>query len=631
MQNQINKTADKLIGTKIYNRYHILEKIASGGMADVYLGNDSRLNRKIAVKILHETYAGNKSFVARFKREAQILARLNNPNIVMVYDWGEFDSLYFIIMEYVSGISLKEIIEKRGSLNPKLAAKYSIQICNALDIAHSNNLIHRDIKSQNIMITEEGSVKVADFGIAKTIAYDLTKTISILGTAHYISPEQAQGRLLDYRTDIYSLGIVMYEMLTADLPFRGGSSIDISLRHVSEIPQLPSKITSDIPTGIEKIIMKCLEKNPARRYQTVTELKEDLQNFIENKPLTIDKVQVNNTSKNKLLQSYLNLDWQERSYEKFYTRSKILANTLISISSFTTALFIIFLVLFLILNSNFNELKLQSNFITVPPLEKVGVSEAKEILTTLNLNLIVKKSEYNDNIAKNYITQQQPQANTKVKSNSNVEVIISKGKELILASIPNLIGLSLDKATLSIEQMGFKVGNITEEFNDIYENSIVIDQNPKFNENIDIGSSVNLTVSKGKQPITIPDLTGYDYISCKASLESLGLQVEIKKVSVTDKQPGTVMDMIPSAGSIVNEKDKVILLISTTEQLISVPNLISLSLGQAQELLSSLSIGYEVSYIKVYYSVQKDSIIAQYPESSEQISQNDLITLFVGQ
>src|SRR4030042_2030298 len=225
----------------ISRRYRIIKKIASGGMADVFLGDDLKLSRKIAIKILAANYAGDKNFVVRFKSEAQILARLNHPNIVQVYDWGEFDSSYFICMEYIEGDSLKEIIEKKGPLPPETVVDYAIQISSALLMAHKSNLIHRDIKPQNILVTTEGEVKVTDFGIAKSLSTDITKTLNIMGTAHYISPEQARGEILDHRTDIYSMGIVLYEMLTADVPFRGGTSIDISLKHIYEKPKRRKK------------------------------------------------------------------------------------------------------------------------------------------------------------------------------------------------------------------------------------------------------------------------------------------------------------------------------------------------------------------------------------------------------
>ncbi len=270
----------------ISKRYRIIKKIASGGMADIFLGDDLKLNRKVAVKVLSSNYAGDRNFVARFKSEAQILARLNHPNIVQVYDWGEFSGYYFICMEYVEGESLKEIIEKKAPLPTETIADYAVQISSALLTAHKNNLIHRDIKPQNIIVTPEEKVKVTDFGIAKSITTDVTKTLNIMGTAHYISPEQAKGEVLDHRTDIYSLGIVLYEMLTADVPFRGSNSIDISLKHINEKPLKPSEFMKNIPEKLEDIIMHCIEKNPLDRYPTVRELIGDLQKYQTDKPLS---------------------------------------------------------------------------------------------------------------------------------------------------------------------------------------------------------------------------------------------------------------------------------------------------------------------------------------------------------
>ena len=211
--------------TIIAQRYELISKIGSGGTSDVYLAQDIKLNRRVAIKILAKTYSFEKNFVARFKKEAQILARLNHPNIVAIYDWGQYEDSYFICMEYAEGQSLEEIINKQGILSPLTTAKFAIQICNALEAAHDHDLIHRDIKPQNIIVTADGIVKITDFGIAKSLIEDNTKTINILGTSYYISPEQAQGKILSCSTDIYSLGIVMYEMITADLPFRGENQL----------------------------------------------------------------------------------------------------------------------------------------------------------------------------------------------------------------------------------------------------------------------------------------------------------------------------------------------------------------------------------------------------------------------
>lgn len=622
-KNNLNNTGktiseNRLTGFLIANRYRIVEKIASGGMADVYLGDDLKLEIKIAIKILHESYANSKNFVNRFKSEAQILAKLNNPNIIKVYDWGEFEGLYFIAMEYIQGKSLKEIIEKKGALNPETIVNYSMQICNALEIAHSNNLIHRDIKPQNILIDAEDKVKVADFGIAKSTAADITKTMNIVGTAHYISPEQAQGKVLDLRTDIYSLGIVMYEMLTADLPFRGGSSIDISLRHISEQPTLPSKIIFNVPEKLEKIIMKCLEKNPSNRYPSVTALKKDLQNFLDKKPLIIEK----------RIPDEINIRDLTINYSKS-RRAKILW-TLISLSVVFVILFTVFFTLFLTYNSKYQNIKTEIGLTIVPPIERINAGKAREILSTYGLNLVVKGQEFNSEINQDYIITQEPQAGKKISKNSNVDVILSKGPQIVSITVPNLINLTKEDAIKIIEDSGLKVGNFSEENNSFFTQGTIVDQSPPYNVKVDKNSIVNLTVSSGSKILTIPNLVGYDFLYAKSQIEALGLKVSVSRTTDISSNPGTILALKPSPGSKVEENSTVELIIATNLELIPTPDLVGMSLSNAANLLNENNIIFETSYIQTDYSVQKDTVLAQDPLPGTTIPQGGSMILFIG-
>jgi eukaryotic-like serine/threonine-protein kinase len=609
---------NRLTGILIANRYRIIEKIASGGMADVYLGYDLKSEIKVAIKILHESYASSKNFVNRFKSEAQILAKLNNPNIIKVYDWGEFEGLYFIAMEYIQGKSLKEIIEKRGALNPETIVNYSMQICNALEMAHNNNLIHRDIKPQNILITAEDKVKVADFGIAKSTAADITKTMNIVGTAHYISPEQAQGKVLDLRTDIYSLGIVMYEMLTADLPFRGGSSIDISLRHISEQPTLPSRIIFNVPETLEKIIMKCLEKNASNRYPSVTALKKDLQNFLDKKPLVIEK----------RIPDEINIRDLTINYSKS-RRAKILW-TLISFNVVFIVLFTVFFTLFLIYNSRYENIKTEISLTIVPPIERINAEKAKEILSIYGLNLIVKGQEFNSEINQDYIITQEPQPGKKISKNSNVVVILSKGPEIVSIAVPNLIDLTKEDAIKIIEDSGLKVGSFSEENNSFFAQGTIMKQDPGYNERVDKNSIVNLTISLGSKILTIPNLVGYDFLYAKSQIEALGLKVSVSRMTDISSNTGTILSLNPSPGSQVEENSTVELVIATNLELIPTPDLVGTSLSNATILLNVKNIIFEISYIPTDYSVQKDTILAQDPPPGTTIPPGESIILFVG-
>ncbi|MFZ3387104.1 MAG: PASTA domain-containing protein [Candidatus Hydromicrobium sp.] len=597
----------------ISQRYRIIKKIASGGMADIFLGDDLKLNRKVAVKILSANHASDRNFVARFKSEAQILARLNHPNIVQVYDWGEFNSSYFICMEYVEGKSLKEIIEKKGPLPPETVTDYAIQISSALLMAHKNNLIHRDIKPQNILVTPEGKVKVADFGIAKSLTVDVTKTLNIIGTAHYISPEQAKGEVLDHRTDIYSLGIVLYEMLTADVPFRGGNSIDISLKHIYEKPLKPSELMENIPDKLEKIIMHCLEKNPLARYPTVRELIGDLQKYETGKPLS------------------------------FSTKGQNLNRTGVFIKKIRphlatiimAAFMIVFLVLFIFYSYKYyNDKTAGHAMVSVPPVENIPAENAKEILSLFNLNLIITDEIYSSETPEGFITEQTPEPGKNIPAGSDIEVIISRGPEITYILTPNLAGLSQEDASGILEDLGLVMGNTSEEYSSTFKENLIMDQKPEFNEKIKPGGSVNLTVSRGEETILIPNIIGLDYIYASNYLKSLGLVVKSSKAPITEagitSEPGIIINVIPSPGSEVGVNSVVELIISTNEPLVLVPDLMQLGLEQAINVLDSSDINYEISYISTDYSAQEGTVLGQYPEAGTYISPGSSVILFIG-
>lgn len=623
-----NSNPNKLI----LNRYRIIKKIASGGMADVYLGMDLKLNRQVAIKILSANYANNKNFVERFKREAQILAKLNDPNIVAVHDWGKFDSSYFICMEYIKGQSLKEIIEKKGIINPKIAANYAIQICSALEVAHRNDLIHRDIKPQNILITPEGVVKITDFGIAKSLNTDITKTLNIIGTAHYISPEQAQGKILDCRTDIYSSGIVIYEMLTADIPFRGENSIDISLKHVSDMPLKPSKLISSIPIKLEKIVMHCLEKNPSKRYISANELKNDLQNFLDNRPLIIDD--------NRYRKKHIHIF--NRIYDKtndkhtydadniFYPEQSAKKLKLNYYNILPYIFILLFLTLFIIFSIKYYNLENEQNLVIVPPIEKVSVENAEKILSAYGLNLIIKDRVYSSDTTEDFIIKQSPQSKSNVSAGSEVEVVVSKGVENEYILMPNVIGLSLEYGSKILKEYGLEVESVSKICSEDFDKDIIIYQEPEFNEKIDTGTAINLTVSLGEKTIIIPNIVGLDYLYASSHLESLGLIVKESKKPDSECAPGIVTEIYPFPGTEVKENSLVEIIVSTTEQLILVPDISRINLDEAESILNSNNINYEISYIDTNYSVQKGLVIDQDPEAGTYISAGSLVTLYIG-
>lgn len=635
-----------MIGNIIADRYKIINKIGSGGTADVYLAWDGKLNRYVAIKILSKTYASEKNFVARFKKEAQILARLNDPNIVAIYDWGQYDNSYFICMEYAEGQSLEEIIDKQGIISPEVTARYAIQICSALEVAHKNNLIHRDIKPQNIIVTPDGTVKITDFGIAKSLIEDNTKTINILGTAYYISPEQAQGKILSYSTDIYSLGVVLYEMLTADLPFRGENSIEISLKHINEKPIRPSALVSNIPPEIEKILMHCIEKNPQKRYENVSVLKADLQNFLNKKPLLIEKQQEREKSlygksiinkitflkrEPKHLDGYSSFpkeDSEEEPPEKNKKKFRLSFTINLSIAYFLAA---VFLTLFIIFTINYSDLKASRNILAVPQVEKMFFENAKAALALSDLELEKKSESFSEDVPQNYIISQEPKAGTQIAKGSMVEAVVSKGKEISpIVAVPNLIGLNISDATKIINEASLKISDTLNEPSDFFESGIVTFQDPPPGKEIKINEAVKLKISSGKNITMVPNIIGYDYLYVISQLEAMGLNVNINRVPSTDSLPGKVLRISPEAGTKVKEGDLISIYIATTEQMILLPDVTQLSVDKAVSILQSLNILYDISNIEAQYDIQKNLVMSQYPGPDTYISIGEKVLLLVG-
>jgi eukaryotic-like serine/threonine-protein kinase len=596
----------------ISNRYRIVRKIASGGMADIYLGQDIELERKVAVKVLSANYAGDRNFVARFRREAQVLARLDHPNIVDIYDWGKFNSYYYIVMEFVEGISLKELIDKKGSVEPDTAAKYAVQICDALGAAHDNNLIHRDIKPQNILISPEGKIKVTDFGIAKSLNTDITRTINIVGTAHYISPEQARGDVLDSRTDIYSLGIVIYEMLTGDLPFRGDTSIDISLKHVNEKPVKPTSLVPDIPKKLESIVMLCLKKDPSLRYPGIGDLKLDLENYLGGKSLLLGKT------------------------GRDYARPNILAaglgkNPGLLAASIMSMVFLVLFIVYAVLYYQRQPETIQE--IRVPLLQNAYIETAEDNLSQLGLNMVIAGEEISDSIPPGYIVEQTPEAGSLIEEEGIVEVFISSGSSNGQVVVPNLTGLEIGIARQLLEESGLEPGSVENKYSEYFRKDEVISQSPGYGTETGMGESVDITVSSGQETIVVPNIIGIDLYYALRHLDSLGITVvtTIVPADDLDASRGIVMTVEPRPGSTITADDIVRLGISYPGPVQLVPAVTGSNVQEAALELESLNIAYEVIYVEADYSFQEDEVLQQWPEEGIYLSAGSPVLLFVGE
>lgn len=485
-----------------------MEKLGGGGMAIVYKAKDRLLSRAVTVKILREQFAGDREVVRRFQQEAQAVARLSHPNIVSIYDVGQEQDLYYLVMEYIEGKTLKEIIQEKGRLEPQEAVEYALQLCDALQHAHESNIIHRDIKPQNILITGRGQAKVTDFGIAKAVT-NATMTYSgssIIGTVQYISPEQAKGDMATVHTDIYSAGIVLYEMLTGRLPFEGDTAIGIAIKHIQAEYPLPSTLVPDFPPELELVITKAMAKRPQERFASANDMKRALEQAMDRLTLPLGQTQV------------LPRVTGDRPREEIRTKNrttgkkpKVLNWVLLALSLllvFSGALYYGF------------QRYLAVKEVPVPDVTNLPVTEAERILLAEGLEWEIGSSRYDDQVPKNYVLNQKPSPGEMIKQTRAVILDVSLGPNL--GKVPDVIGLTQREARVEIQNAGFQVADeIIEQYTDLIGEGYVFAQDPLPNKEVPLGSQVTLTVSLGPQPryIDMPNLIGKDLQEAKRILE----------------------------------------------------------------------------------------------------------------
>ena len=510
-----------MIGRLISGRYEIIEKLGEGGMANVYKAKCNILGRFISIKVLKQELTNDKEFVCKFKDEAMEVAKLSNNNIVNVYDIGTEDDLHYIVMEYIDGKTLKEYISEYEILPIKTAIDFSIQICNALEAAHNINLIHRDVKSQNILVSKSGTIKVTDFGIAKSSdSATITNSGKILGSAYYIPPEQAKGGFVDQRSDIYSFGVVMYEMFTGKLPFTQGTPVNVALQHIQVDPVEPLELNSKLPVGINNLIIKCLQKNPALRYQSVKEIKYDLNSLQSNKKYMVSKCNIDDST---MVMSPLKSEYIEKESSNKYKKNGLVKSIVILLAAFVMIGLSVFM-----LNSK-EIFKIFSQNIEVPSIVgKQGIQYERELES---LGLKYELSGYvESDLEKDFVLDTHPKPGTTVKKNDVVKVILSGGIEQV--RVPNIVDKSIEEARKILDNNNLKIGNIEEIFSEVYDVGKIIIQNPSYNSKTDKNGTVDIIISKGSETrlIVVPDFEGLDIVEAKNLASLNGIQVELTAV-----------------------------------------------------------------------------------------------------
>ena len=565
------------------NRYEIVDKIARGGMADVFRARDLLLDRLVALKLLFPELSTSSAFVERFRREATAAANLSHPNIVSVFDSGRSDSSYFIVMELVDGQTLGHVIRSSGPLDFDYAAAVCADVALALDYAHRHGVVHRDVKPGNVLIASDGHVKVADFGIARaqSASEDLTQTGSVMGTATYISPEQAEGRPLDGRSDVYSLGIVLYEMLAGKPPFVGDSAVSVALKQVKEIPPSLDRIRADIPRALLDIVAKALSKDPADRYSTAQEFRSDLLRFIQRRPINasgahvgevglipsdttsmIDEIGANSKSRATVTlprtDSTTIIPVSSTPTDTQTKKDK--RGTLIAVLAAIVVLAVFFVVYSLVKGSSLvSTTSTTLAPVSVPSVVGNSLPQASATLASLSLKYKVDYQQ-SSSVGAGIVLSQNPSAGASIPTNSSVTLDVSSGAALV--SLPNVVNQTLGNAESQLVPLGFSLN--TNYVNSASPNGTVIKMDPTGGGKAPQGSTVTLTVSNGPATISVPDVTNQPVAQAGNVLGSAGLTIGNTSNENSDTVPsGDVISTNPVAGTQVAPNSAVDIVISS--------------------------------------------------------------------
>lgn len=636
-------------GTIVGDRYEILEKVGVGGMAEVFKGKDHKLNRFVAVKVLKEEYRDNEAFVKKFKEEAQAAAGLAHPNIVNVYDVGDENGIYYIVMELVEGITLKNYIERKGRLTIKEATSIAIQVSAGLEVAHNNHIVHRDIKPQNIIISREGKVKVTDFGIAKATTSQTT-TSTAMGSVHYASPEQARGGYVDHRSDIYSLGVVLYEMVTGRVPFDGDTAVTVAVKHLQEEMVPPSTYSSDIPYSLEQIIRKCMEKSPDRRYQDIGDLLADLkQSLLDPEGDFVQMVDLDEQAKTVIMNrgttsqvkasrkvetfsSEEDEEDEEEEDEDDEDDEELSPAVERAMTIAGVALAIIIVIIMLLLFSRMLGLgkgksndktdsqttgqetdqetessQGSANTVVMPALLGKTVTEAKIELGELGLDIVVKGSEKSSEYPAGQIIEQSIAQGERIQVGEAVDVVIAgagsgSGSNTGTSSsensqtqqttteekvtVPAVTNKTEAEARSALEAVGLKVGTVSEANSDTIETGKVISQSVSGSVSVEKGTTVNLVISKGPNKTKVTDVIGHEVNRATGELQGDGFIVDVKEVFSDDTRSGLVISTSPERGTYVDPGSTVTITVSKGREQVTIPSVsVGMSFEKASEAL----------------------------------------------
>ena len=626
--------SDTLIDTLFDGRYRIVRKLGAGGMANVYLAEDQELGRRVAIKILNDRHANDDQFVERFRREAKNAAALSHPNIVSIYDRGEAEGTYYIAMEHLDGRTLKELIVRRGPAPVHVAIDYARQILAALRFAHRGGIVHRDIKPHNVIVDADGRAKVTDFGIARAGTSQMTEAGSIIGTAQYLSPEQARGTAVDQRSDIYSLGIVLYELLTGAVPFTGDSPVEIAMKHLSATPSPPSSRRPDIPRDLDLVVMRALAKDPADRYQTAEEMDADLERVARGASVSDETADAATAimrapalttgganARTVVRQPPPTYPPQPVYYDYEEPRRK---------RSVLPWLFPLILVALAatggwLLYEQIQDQLAEDRPVRVPLLEgKLEKLAVNELIAAEIPYKVVRRPNRNEEVG--FVYDQTPDAGDNIdRDTGKVVIYVSTGPARV--TVPALRGKTVADALTLVARTGLEAN--VHKINSNEPEDTVIAQDPKAGETVVEGSTVRINVSAGPKPVAVPDVTGQAYETAAGQLQGQGFPV--LRRDVESEQPrGIVVGQDPAGGSLVASGAAVTLLVSKGPTTAAVPDVESLQREDAQATLRAAGFKVRVTQEDTEDPGLANSVLRQDPAGGTQAKPGTTVTIVVG-
>jgi eukaryotic-like serine/threonine-protein kinase len=623
--------SDTLINTLFDGRYRIMRKLGTGGMANVYLAEDQELGRRVAIKILDDRHAGDEQFIERFRREAKNAAGLSHPNIVSIYDRGEAEGTYYIAMEYLDGRSLKELILSRGPAPLNVAIDYARQILAALRFAHRHGIVHRDIKPHNVLVDAEGRLKVTDFGIARAGASQMTEAGSIIGTAQYLSPEQAKGAPVDQTSDLYSVGVLLYELLTGTAPFSGDTPVEIAMKHLSSVPEPPSAHRAEIPHDLDMVVMRALAKDPSERYQSAEEFDADLARvargaaispateeaataIISRPPVTAPTAVATAVTQRQQIPyapppAYYDYDEPRRRAIWPWLLALLFVAAAVVGGYFL-----------------YQQIQSQLNASTVHVEQYVGIREIEADKKIKAIGLVPNVvRQPNATVPETVVFRQDPQPGAKLNKGAQVTIWSSAGKPQ--TTVPSVIGDSATDAVAALKDahLNAKVVQVTSNS----PSNTVIDQTPSAGASVDQGSAVTLKVSKGPQPIAVPSVLGENVATATSQLQGAGFAVATKRVD-SSQAKDIVVDQSPKSGTSQPPGTTITLSVSKGPKTSTVPDVTSEDQASAQSQLQASGFKVKVQTQPTSDQSQDGFVLTQNPQGGTQAPQGSTVTIVVG-